>query len=135
MVRRSSVPSGAAEAVAVAVVPLRCTGTRPRLHGDGDDGTTTDDGDGEVPRLAKTTGNSHRPRLFPNPGDGALVLKAPVGVAVGAHVAVAVVVADGGDVDVVGVCRKSLPCGCFAVLLDGRFRTLQHRQKRKNVFY
>lgn len=127
MVRRSSVPGGAAEAAVVAVVPLRCTGTRPRLDGDGDDGTTTDDGDGGVPRSAKTTGNSRRRRLFPNPGDGALVLRAPVGVAVGAHVAVAVVVVDGGGVDVVGVYRKSLPCDCFAVLPDGCFRTLQHR--------
>lgn len=125
MVRRSSVPGGGAEVAAVAVVPLpRCTGTRLRLDGDDDDdGTTTDDGDGGIPWSAKTTGNSHRRRLFPNPGDEALVLRAHVGVAVGAHVAVAVVV-DGGGVDVVGVYRKSLPCDCFAVLLDGRFRTL-----------
>jgi len=137
VVRRSSAQGGAAEAVAVAVVPLpRCTGTRPRPDGDGDGGTTTDDGDGGVPRSAKTTGNSRRRRLFPNPGDGAPVLRAPVGVAVGAHVVVAVVVVvvGGGGVGVVGACHKSLPCGCFAVLPDDRFRTLHTNEQEKTCF-
>lgn len=60
VVQRSSVPGGAVEAAAVAVVPLpHCTGTRPRLDGDGDGDTTTDDDDDDgVPRSAKTTGNS-----------------------------------------------------------------------------
>jgi len=134
VVRRSSVPGGAVEAAAVAVVPLpRCTGTRPRPDGDGDGGRTTDDGDGGVPRSAKTTGNSRRRRLFPNPGDGALVLRAPVGVAVGAHVVVAVVVG-GGGVGVVGECHKILPCGCFAVLPDDRFHTLRTNEQEKTYF-
>lgn len=134
-VRRTSAPSDAGEAVVAAVVPLPCcTGTRPRPGGDGDGGTTTDDGDGGVLRSAKTTGNSHHRRLFPNPGDGAPVLRALVGVAVGAHVVVAVVVGGGGG-GVVGACHKSLPCGCFAVLLDDRFRTLRTNEQEKNVFY
>lgn len=134
VVRRSSAPGGAAEAAVVAVVPLpRCTGTRPRPDGDGGGGTMTDDGDGGVPRSAKTTGNSRRRRLFPNLDDGAPVLRAPVGVAVDAHV-VAVVVVGGGGVGVVGACHKSLPCGCFAVLPDDRFRTLRTNKQEKTCF-
>jgi len=96
-VRRSTAPGGAVEAAEVVAALPRCTGTQPRPDGDGDGDTTTDDGDGGVPRSTKTTGNSHRRRLFPNPGDGAPVLRAPVGVAVGAHVVVAVVVVVVGD--------------------------------------
>jgi len=136
VVRRTSAPGGVAEAVAVAVVPLPCcTGTRPRPDGDGDGGTTTDDGDGGVPQSPKTTGNSRHRCLFPNPGDGAPILRALVGVAAGAHVVVVVVVVvGGGGVGVVGACHKSLPCGCFAVLLDARFRTLRTNEQEKTCF-
>lgn len=129
MVRRSSVPDGVAEAVVAvaAVSPRRCTGTRPLPDGDDGDGTMTDDGDGGVPRSAKTTRNSHRCR-FPHPGDGAPISGVLAGGVVGARVVVV-------GVGAVGACRKSLTCGCFAGLPDDCLHTLRHRRTRKNVLY